>query len=223
MKSAVLMPGWATDCRIFSGLYIGYDGILPSNIDPDSIIPEIIETLDRKKIEKAHVVGWSLGGNIAAEFASKYPERVGKLVLISVRSSYTKEGIEKVKQYISENKKAYLYKFYLECFSKNEKEELKWFKDNLMKEYFGLFPQETLFKGLDMLVNMPVIPEKLKGIDVSFIFGKMDRIVTVEEVVKLKNMFPSSRFMFSEGAGHIPFLKDKGQLVGQCLDDYKGN
>jgi len=34
-------------------------------------------------IRKAHVVGWSMGGNVAQEFALRHPEKVGALVLMS--------------------------------------------------------------------------------------------------------------------------------------------
>lgn len=37
--------------------------------------------MDRHKIEKAHILGFSDGGNIALCFALKYPERVNKLIL----------------------------------------------------------------------------------------------------------------------------------------------
>jgi pimeloyl-ACP methyl ester carboxylesterase len=39
-------------------------------------------------IKKAHVVGWSMGGNVAQELALRYPEKVGGLVLMS---TYLKE------------------------------------------------------------------------------------------------------------------------------------
>jgi len=220
-RPVVLIPGWATDRRIFSKMEPASGYIIPSEIDPDKMVPEIISLLDKKGIHKAPVVGWSLGGNIAAELASKYPGRVESLVLVSVRSSYKKDAIEKIKDTISGSRKAYLYKFYLECFSGEEKEELKWFKEELMKDYFNLFPEDILIKGLDWLWQRPIFPEKVSGFDVSFIFGKLDRIVPVEEVLRLKNMFRTSEFFFCEEAGHMPFLKDKGTLIRTRLDDYK--
>ncbi len=48
-------------------------------------------------IEKAHVVGWSMGGNVAQELALGHPEKVGALVLMSTfmkrpdRSSFALE------------------------------------------------------------------------------------------------------------------------------------
>jgi len=42
---------------------------------------DTIGLMDALKIQKAHVLGWSMGTFIAEELALKYPERVGKLVL----------------------------------------------------------------------------------------------------------------------------------------------
>lgn len=39
--------------------------------------------LDHLKIERAHVVGWSMGGVIAQSLAFEHPERVGQLLLLS--------------------------------------------------------------------------------------------------------------------------------------------
>lgn len=44
---------------------------------------DIIALLDRLGVERAHVVGLSLGGMIAMEMASSYPERVRSLAVLS--------------------------------------------------------------------------------------------------------------------------------------------
>ncbi len=50
--------------------------------------------LDHLKVDRAHVLGWSMGGNIAQEFALRHPRRVMTLTLASTymrrpsRSSY---------------------------------------------------------------------------------------------------------------------------------------
>lgn len=45
------------------------------------IADDLREVLDRLRIEKANILGFSDGGNIAIIFALKYPERVKRLVL----------------------------------------------------------------------------------------------------------------------------------------------
>lgn len=42
---------------------------------------DLLAFMDQYNIEKAHLLGFSDGGNIAMVFALKYPERVGKLIL----------------------------------------------------------------------------------------------------------------------------------------------
>jgi pimeloyl-ACP methyl ester carboxylesterase len=44
--------------------------------------------LDRRRIERAHLVGFSLGGAIALEMALQRPERAGRLVMINALPSY---------------------------------------------------------------------------------------------------------------------------------------
>jgi pimeloyl-ACP methyl ester carboxylesterase len=42
---------------------------------------DLHDFMDEKSIEKAHILGFSDGGNIALTFALKYPERIEKLIL----------------------------------------------------------------------------------------------------------------------------------------------
>jgi len=55
---------------------------------------DVVSLLDRLEVKKAHVLGWSMGGNVAQEIALRNPERVASLTLVSTymrrpsRSSY---------------------------------------------------------------------------------------------------------------------------------------
>ena len=44
---------------------------------------DLKKLLDEKKINKINLLGWSLGGGVAMEFAAKYPQMVDKLILVS--------------------------------------------------------------------------------------------------------------------------------------------
>ena len=52
---------------------------------------QLAELLDREQVDRAHVVGISLGGLIAQQFAARYPDRVDRLVLVDTTPRYTDE------------------------------------------------------------------------------------------------------------------------------------
>ncbi len=59
---------------------------------------DIIGLMDYLKIEKAHLMGYALGGMILQVFALKYPQRVNKLVLLNTVGGFPdKEGLESVR------------------------------------------------------------------------------------------------------------------------------
>lgn len=59
-----------------------------------NMVDDVAALLDHLSVFKAHILGWSMGGHIAQEFAIGYPERVASLTLVSAyakrpaRSSY---------------------------------------------------------------------------------------------------------------------------------------
>lgn len=66
----------------------------PSGIYTDTRTMEVLNALmERLAIAKATIVGNSIGGRIAWEFAVKYPERVTKLVLVSP-DGFASKGFE---------------------------------------------------------------------------------------------------------------------------------
>ena len=93
----ILMHGNGEDCSIFNGQidvfaqhYHVYaldtrgHGQTPRGDKPFTIrqfADDLMDFMDEHQIEKAHVLGFSDGGNIAMIFAMKYPERVERLIL----------------------------------------------------------------------------------------------------------------------------------------------
>ncbi|MBA4181358.1 MAG: alpha/beta hydrolase [Anaerolinea sp.] len=48
---------------------------------------DLAALMDRLEIPEAHILGWSMGGYIAQEFAIKYPARVEKLILLATAAN----------------------------------------------------------------------------------------------------------------------------------------
>lgn len=61
-------------------------GITPASADGhtiDDLADDVLAVLDDEGIEKAHVIGFSMGGLVAQSFAVRYPTRLRRLVLAS--------------------------------------------------------------------------------------------------------------------------------------------
>ena len=55
---------------------------LPEGYSTQEMARDLLEAMDALNIEKADLIGISMGGMIAQHFAADYPDRVGKLVLV---------------------------------------------------------------------------------------------------------------------------------------------
>ncbi len=60
------------------------------DIDLAYLAGDVAGLLDHLGIERADVLGFSLGGGVALQFALDYPDRLGRLILVSV--SYAADG-----------------------------------------------------------------------------------------------------------------------------------
>lgn len=184
----ILIPGWATDCGIFKAV-------------------ESSKIFRQKSAGKISLLGWSLGGFMAAEFASKYPDTIDELILVSIRTGYDPARLADIKRLLIKDKKAYLYKFYLESFSGEDKEGPGWFKKNLLKSYLQDMKTEDLIRGLDYLSRASIDPEKLRQVERIKIFhGTEDMIAPLREAEELGSRLPRAEFIQITGAGHCPFL-----------------
>jgi pimeloyl-ACP methyl ester carboxylesterase len=95
----LMIPGLGSTCRLWDpvapDLAQQFSLILPDNRDvgksagkrpPHSLsdfASDLVELLDELQVERAHVVGISLGGVIAQSLAVEHPDRIKRLILIS--------------------------------------------------------------------------------------------------------------------------------------------
>ena len=100
----LLIPGLGTTCRLWDSsapeLAQHFSLILPDNRDVGRSLgkrkprmlsdfsADLLELLDALQIERAHVLGISLGGIIAQRLAIDHPGRVNRLVLVSCANHF---------------------------------------------------------------------------------------------------------------------------------------
>lgn len=78
-----VLPGLAErfDVVLFDNRGIGESDTPPGPYSAAEMASDAIQVLDEAGVERAHVVGTSLGGMVAQELALGYPDRVDRLVL----------------------------------------------------------------------------------------------------------------------------------------------
>ena len=87
---------WAPQIAAFSGAFraIAWDmpgyGLSPSLVRMTfpALAGSLLELLDRLGLERVHLVGHSIGGMVAQEFAALWPERVAALVLSATSPAF---------------------------------------------------------------------------------------------------------------------------------------
>ncbi|MFC1631704.1 alpha/beta fold hydrolase [Candidatus Omnitrophota bacterium] len=205
-KLIALIPGWASDQRIFSVLNLEFNYLMPLNFSPFNFEQALLKTLKKNKLKKISLFGWSLGGFLAARLAAKYGNLFDQVILVSVRKRYCREDLDQIRKQLSKNKKGFLYKFYLQCFSKPA--EMSWFKQNLLKDYCQELDLNYLLEGLDYLECARIDSRLLNKVNrIKIIHGQDDRIAPVAEAREIKNGLNDASFISVPGSGHMPFLK----------------
>ena len=204
--TTLLIPGWATDYRIFDTLNLKTNYLMPIKFSPFDFDEDLIAAVKRYKLGKISIIGWSIGGFAASRFLSGYRDHVNDVTLVSVRRKYERKRIEDIRGYLKKNRAAFLYTFYKDCFSRNEKREFAWFRDNLLKDYLDRIGLESLFEGLDYLSESEIKPEALHGAGIRFVHGREDRIAPIKEVLELKEGLADATLVAIDGSGHMPFL-----------------
>lgn len=195
--------------------------------------------MDYLNIEKAHVMGWSLGGMIAQNFVLKYPERVNKLVLICTVTGYpTEEGPEIYKKMRLHELELGAEKAFWETarvnFYATYRREME--KDP-KKKYFGIWSAEDY---IQLLAKDPATPqdiinqaEALKTHNTMdrlhqiknptlLIAASHDRITARVNMEEMHEKMPNSTLLVIEKAGHFAPMTRTPEVNKAILDFLKG-
>ena len=194
--------------------------------------------MDYLKIEKAHVMGWSLGGMIAQNFVLKYPERVDKLVLICTVTGYpTEEGPEIYKKMRLHElelgpEKAFWETARVNFYSTYRREMEK----DPKKKYFGIWSAEEY---IQMLAIDPATPqdiinqaEALKTHNTMdrlhliknptlLIAASHDRITAQVNMEQMHERMPNSTLTVVEKAAHFAPMTRTPEVNKAILDFLK--
>lgn len=207
-ETLLLIPGWGLDHRTFAALDLKYNYLVATLVWPSDFIKRLEGTLQNLKLGRISILGHSMGGFLAVDFAVKYPDKITQLILAGVRKRYGPEAIDPIRENIKKKRAGFMYKMYDQSFSDSEKDILSHFKSTLLKIYIKEMDGTLLEAGLDYLTAAEIKADNLKGSSVRFIHGEADAIAPISEAKALASALPNARFDKIKGGGHMLILRE---------------
>jgi len=204
----------------------GYSDRPVVTYDLNLFTAQMLELMRALDIARAHVVGLSMGGVIAANFVTKHPERIGKLVFIDpagfeLSLSWLSKltllpGISEVffnlvgdKTLLNSMANDFYVKEFVEDFLERYKPQMKFkgFKRALLSTW-----RSGILKD-DIGHYEPIGKTQ---IEVLLVWGKEDRTVPFRHSGRLVQAIPQVQFFPIAEAGHIPHY-ERPDIVGPIL------
>jgi pimeloyl-ACP methyl ester carboxylesterase len=211
--SMVLLPGWATDGRIFEGVLPGVTAVTTGPLRPEGFSRRLAAFLGRAAHGAVTVVGWSLGGFLAAEFAREYPDRVRRIVLVGIRREYPEGDVAGVLRSLSADPGACLTAFYAQCFFPSQMPAYRRFRGGLQAAYLRELDGGALREGLSYLAGARLSGETLPACPVAIVHGEKDVVAPLAEAEGVAREGGNATFHPLPGAAHAAFLADRFRAV----------
>ena len=176
------------------------------------------QLLKKLKVDKFYLVGNSLGGNIAWNYAAEYPNKIAKLILVDASGLPTNKAQPAIFKMAKTPILNSLFLFVTPKFliKKNIKEvyaDDSKISDKLVTRYHKM----ALRKGnrqafidrakIDFKLGAKANLEKLKSIltQTLLIWGKQDNWIPLNSVgIKMDSLLPNSKLVVLENSGHVP-------------------
>ena len=211
--SVVLLPGWGTDGRIFDGALPGVTAVTTGPLRPEGFSRRLAAFLDRTARGPVTVVGWSLGGFLAAEFARENPDRVRRVVLVGIRRAYPEGDVAGVLRSLSADPGSCLSGFYAQCFYPSQMPAYRRFRAGLQAVYLREMDDDALREGLSYLAGARLSGQTLPACPVAIVHGEKDVVAPFAEAEGVAREGGSATFHPLAGAAHAAFLADGFRAV----------
>ena len=204
-RTMVILPGWAFDFKVFPLEMLSYNIIAPGGPLCGDLSVSLSAFLKERGTGPVDLLGWSLGGISAINFAVSDEQIVNRLILVSVRNSYSEEVISDMTRRVLDNRRRALKRFYLTAFH-GQRDGFKEFKRKHLERLLAFWPADKLITALKYLLEHPVLPLNFKRVQVKIIHGMEDRIAPLNSMAAVTSSRDFERFIIKE-AGHLPFLR----------------
>lgn len=175
----------------------------------DVMAEDILRYMEHHGMQKAHLLGHSLGGKAVMQFAINYPEKVDKLIVLDIgpkaypphhqgiikalesvdfETATSRSEVEEVmSQFIKE-------RFVIQFLTKN----LYWTDDKKLAWRFNL---KTLSEKYEDFVSNAIKPGVYEG-ETLFVSGAKSNYILPEDESQIRQQFPNFQLVTIPNAGH---------------------
>lgn len=226
--------GWAAELKKsyrvlrFDLPGFGLSGQMPGNIyDMRKYLEFVEDFLQKMNVEKCHIAGSSLGGWFVWEFALRYPDRVGKMILIDAAGFINVEKLPVIYKIARLAIGRWLFlcarnRVLFSMFLKGVYGNFRNVNKNVVDRYYDLFfRKENLEAFIHLAKADPVSNiDKLGDINapVLIIWGDRDRWVSIRDGYRFQKHLPDARIIVYEGLGHIPMEEDPAKTIKDVME-----
>ena len=189
----------------------------------EDLIFHYLDFLQAMELEKVNLVGTSLGGWIALEFAMRYPEKVNKLVIVDSAGLYV-EGAPiadlfaylnkpvKVREMVFNDPESFIAQVSVPNIPSPEQAVLS----------YRAFTAAARI-GWDTYFTNPKMPERLWRIKAPtlIIWGENDKLVPLAHAKVYNEKIKNSRLVVIPNCGHLPNFERTEQFVAAIAEFIK--
>jgi pimeloyl-ACP methyl ester carboxylesterase len=241
----VLIPGFASGAwawfkqiedlsKRFQVVTFDPRGVSRSQISGDSAVSlqtiagDIVNLLDKLKIEKANILGASFGGFVAQEFALTFPERLNKLILACTSfggKNHVAPDLEILTAFIAIddlNKSERIRKFMIPAFTPEFRAEHAEIVEKVCRlREQNVVPENVYLAQLQSATTFDA-EARIAGIkaETLILTGDKDVVVPPQNSYNLAKAIPNAKLKVIEGGSHMFFIEkadEFNEIVSQFV------
>ena len=176
-------------------------------------------TLNHHGIKRCYILGISLGGFVALEYAVRYSEEVNKVIFASTPYGFPEEMIPQLQEMV----KSYQGLSTREIAESRINKAFGSLVSPEMKQYLIDHIAETKHSVYMRMASAPLFyPSKEKFAQIKqpalIITGKMDYLATVDDAETIKNVIPSSKMVVLNNTGHASSMENPDEFNRAVFD-----
>ncbi len=185
--------------------------------DIEDLAFHYFDVLDALKMEKATIVGFCLGGWIAAEMAVRNPERVARLVLMDTAGLQMPDALiadlfmyaqhrdggimQELRELLFRDGSSDLAQTIIPDGRSSIENEIRRYKSLTLAGRVGWEPPYLHNKKLRDRLHRIICPSLL-------VWGKHDRLIPIANAKAWRDGIPTSEFKTLDGSGHSPHIEE---------------